>query len=358
MGLECTEHTEYDAIFIMNDPKCTLKAFDFLRIIRNIGIATPLILLHDQDFRPEISAEPGLPASGFNTVLNSSTLSQYTLSLKFSNTLKKPFTCRDICLLIDQIFYFHFMSTTTTPGSIASMPVSSNLNSQPSSEKRQCKVSRHCGKNESEIHGSAGNAFTTVPIFPSCAPPFNTMRNSDIIPNSNGTQPVASQEQVAFFDYYQQPILSFSHSGSFTHQHWSTAGNTGTMHGITMSGLSAGVAVTGTATAFTNGGVTGLEAGALNTHPTNTTASAMNAVMDFEVGDELAHETIEMDKNSNSLSMHDAKGGLTSSEDSDSCMELKSGRRNDKVGNGSQAMLRYPHHSLLSLMNVTEVQYV
>lgn len=358
MGLECTEHTEYDAIFIMNDLKCTLKAFDFLRIIRNIGISTPLILLHDQDFRPDLSTEPGLPAGGFNAGSNPNTLSQLSVSLKFSNTLKKPFTCRDICLLIDQIFYFHFMSSASTPGSITSMPVSSNLNSQPSSEKRQCKVSRHCGKNESDISTVPnGNAFTTVPIFPSCPPPFNPLRSSEVTPSLNGMQPVPSQEQVAFFDYYQQPILSFSHSGSMSHQHWSTAGNTGTMHGVTMSGVSAGVAVTGTATAFTNGGITGFDAGVLNTNPTTTTASAINAVMDYEVGETSPHESSKIIKDCNDQFMSDGKGGVTSSEDSDSYHELKSVRKTDK-GGGSQPVLRYPHHSLLSLMNVTDVQYV
>lgn len=368
MGLECTEHTEFDAIFIMNDVKCTLKAYDFLRIIRNIGMMTPLILLHDQDFRPDMSNEPGLPASGFNAPNTTSTL------LKFSNTLKKPFTCRDICLLIDQMFYFHFLSNTNTP----SMSVVSN--SQPSSEKRQCKISRHTGKNDGELSnlsntGNVNNAFATLPVFPNACPPppaFTAPRNIDVSSNSNITtmQPVSPQEQVAFFDYYQQPILSFSHSGSINnHVLWNSgAMNSGAMQGMTLSGMSAGLALTGTATAFTNGAMTGLDGGMLQNTMTTTTASAINAVMEYEAGELDNHPqsgkyTYQRNPLSTMCNNTKGGGGMTTSEEdsSDSCNESKSMRKPDMIAANSQTtttMYRHSHHSLLNMMNITDVQYV
>jgi hypothetical protein len=47
IGLECTEHTDYDAIFISSDENADLNAWDFLRLLRNIGCEIPIILLHD-----------------------------------------------------------------------------------------------------------------------------------------------------------------------------------------------------------------------------------------------------------------------------------------------------------------------
>ena len=88
MALECTEHTNFDAIFIMNDPKCTLKAFDFLRIIRNIGLSTPVILLHDHDIRLDCN-EPGFPVTGFASVNSTANHdASVPAPVKFTSTLK------------------------------------------------------------------------------------------------------------------------------------------------------------------------------------------------------------------------------------------------------------------------------
>ena len=47
IGLECSEHTDYDAIFISSNENADLNAWDFLRLLRNIGCQIPIILLHD-----------------------------------------------------------------------------------------------------------------------------------------------------------------------------------------------------------------------------------------------------------------------------------------------------------------------
>ena len=47
VGLECSEHTDYDAIFISSNENADLNAWDFLRLLRNIGCQVPIVLLHD-----------------------------------------------------------------------------------------------------------------------------------------------------------------------------------------------------------------------------------------------------------------------------------------------------------------------
>lgn len=46
IGLECTEHTDYDAIFISFFATADLSAFDFLKLLRNVGCTVPIILVH------------------------------------------------------------------------------------------------------------------------------------------------------------------------------------------------------------------------------------------------------------------------------------------------------------------------
>ena len=47
VGLECSEHTDYDAIFISPNDNGDLNAWDFLRLLRNIGSQVPIVLIHD-----------------------------------------------------------------------------------------------------------------------------------------------------------------------------------------------------------------------------------------------------------------------------------------------------------------------
>ena len=55
IGLECTEHTCYDIILINHDWENT-NAIEFVRILRNLGVQTPLIMVHS-DLCPQCMHE-------------------------------------------------------------------------------------------------------------------------------------------------------------------------------------------------------------------------------------------------------------------------------------------------------------
>lgn len=47
IAMECIEHTEYDAIFISSFLHQDISAFNFLKIVRNVGYEIPTILLRE-----------------------------------------------------------------------------------------------------------------------------------------------------------------------------------------------------------------------------------------------------------------------------------------------------------------------
>lgn len=91
LALECTEHTDYDLIFISNESSCDcLSAFDFMKILRSVNACYPIILLTDK--HKEIPSDsPGLPVVGFNTD-----------TLQFAAILQYPYTQSELRKIIFQ----------------------------------------------------------------------------------------------------------------------------------------------------------------------------------------------------------------------------------------------------------------
>mmetsp|Transcript_12314 Transcript_12314/g.16911 ORF Transcript_12314/g.16911 Transcript_12314/m.16911 type:complete len:213 (+) Transcript_12314:86-724(+) len=77
IGLECTEHTEFDAIFISSFKYADINGWDFGKILRNIGSEVPIILVEQHD---EESSFP------------SSVDQSKTFGFHFFSVLQKPYT--------------------------------------------------------------------------------------------------------------------------------------------------------------------------------------------------------------------------------------------------------------------------
>lgn len=101
-ALECTENTDYDAIFVADNLE-SLKAYDLLRILRAVGASVPVVYLLSR--REEvISLElRGLPASGFDRP-----------TFNFSGVLPTPYSCQELCSMIHSIcFKYRFDSESS-----------------------------------------------------------------------------------------------------------------------------------------------------------------------------------------------------------------------------------------------------
>jgi hypothetical protein len=84
-GLECTEHTHYDAVFIASNTASQLNALDFLRILRTVGALTPVVLMGTKD---------DLSAYG-----------EVDYGSLFSSVLLKPFSEKTLCQLVFHIVH-------------------------------------------------------------------------------------------------------------------------------------------------------------------------------------------------------------------------------------------------------------
>jgi hypothetical protein len=81
-GLECTEHTHYDAVFIASNTASQLNAMDFLRVLRTVGALTPVILMGSKGDLASYDVDYGA---------------------MFSSVLLKPFSEKSLCQLVFHI---------------------------------------------------------------------------------------------------------------------------------------------------------------------------------------------------------------------------------------------------------------
>ena len=86
LALEWSEHTNFNAIFVSSKFKVDMNAFDFLKVLRNVGAVTPIILLNESN---ELDHLLGLPPIGFSVK-----------SYNFNAVLTFPFTKRELCQVI------------------------------------------------------------------------------------------------------------------------------------------------------------------------------------------------------------------------------------------------------------------
>ena len=101
LAIEFTEHTPYNIAFISEDSQVGISAVAFVRSLRMVGSAMPIVLLREgtstsdeqaacvplEDTGPVDSQE--MPMLNFNTPSRKSEI--------FTAVLKKPFTKRDLC---------------------------------------------------------------------------------------------------------------------------------------------------------------------------------------------------------------------------------------------------------------------
>lgn len=87
IGLECTEHTCYDIILINHDWENT-NAIEFVRILRNLGVQTPLIMVHS-DLCPQCMHE-------YHAI--------------FCSFLQKPFSANALAEAIYTSLYHHIQN--------------------------------------------------------------------------------------------------------------------------------------------------------------------------------------------------------------------------------------------------------
>ena len=81
IGLECTEHTNFDIIFVQYNLE-NFGAVDMLRVLRVAGVLTPVILL---------------------TAVDEGATDENVLTLGFDGVLRKPFSPRALCNLISAV---------------------------------------------------------------------------------------------------------------------------------------------------------------------------------------------------------------------------------------------------------------
>lgn len=113
IGIECTEHSAFDLIFVSQDLKQDLSAYAFLRSLRAVGATTPIVLLISESASSESkqtvilsggrtpkvkqlldqdsNANTGLPAVGYHAPPSQE---------KFTAALHMPYTKRDLCEVI------------------------------------------------------------------------------------------------------------------------------------------------------------------------------------------------------------------------------------------------------------------
>jgi len=84
IGLECTDHTEFDVIFISSFMYSDINGWDFAKILRNIGSEVPIILVLNQDEES--------PFSSYGISADMST----TFGLYFFSVLKKKYTHEEL----------------------------------------------------------------------------------------------------------------------------------------------------------------------------------------------------------------------------------------------------------------------
>jgi hypothetical protein len=70
-GLECTEHTCFDAIIAKKESNSDSDPTAILRILRNINVNTPIILLCEKEhfLSNEVLIDPIVPSKAFNGIL-------------------------------------------------------------------------------------------------------------------------------------------------------------------------------------------------------------------------------------------------------------------------------------------------
>ena len=92
-ALECSEHTCFNAIFVSSKFNLDMNAFDFLKVLRNVGATTSVILLNESlsNDNNGLNHLSGLPPVGFSIV-----------SYNFNAVLNFPFTKRELCQILMQ----------------------------------------------------------------------------------------------------------------------------------------------------------------------------------------------------------------------------------------------------------------
>lgn len=93
-ALECSEHSCFNTIFVSSKFEQDMNAFDFLKVLRNVGASTPIILLDESansHGNNNLTHLSGLPPVGFSTI-----------SYNFNAVLNFPFTKRELCQILMQ----------------------------------------------------------------------------------------------------------------------------------------------------------------------------------------------------------------------------------------------------------------
>ncbi|KAJ1429273.1 hypothetical protein B484DRAFT_61827 [Ochromonadaceae sp. CCMP2298] len=118
IGLECTEHTPFNMIFVNEGSSSDTAPYDLLRSLRMVGSRVPVVLLSRASPQPNADAKYdtglklGLPPIGF----------QAEPGMKFTSVLKQPYTKRDLCDVIRASVF----CTQARGGSRTTSPVSKN----------------------------------------------------------------------------------------------------------------------------------------------------------------------------------------------------------------------------------------
>jgi hypothetical protein len=97
IGLECTEHTPFNMIFVNEGNAADTAPYDLLRSLRMVGSRVPVVLLararaasSNAEAKVGEGSKLGLPPIGFGA----------EPSMKFTAVLKQPYTKRDLCDVI------------------------------------------------------------------------------------------------------------------------------------------------------------------------------------------------------------------------------------------------------------------
>lgn len=96
LGLECTDHTSFDMVFVDYDESQTFHAYSFLRSLRTSGSMIPVVLLIGESIA-EGSPIDGLPAIGYDAAPTD----------RFTSCLRRPYTKRGLCEVIRSIMLPH-----------------------------------------------------------------------------------------------------------------------------------------------------------------------------------------------------------------------------------------------------------
>ena len=95
IGLECTEHTCYDLMIAKKETSRKLQfqqdlsVFDMLKVLRNVGVDTPIILLFDSTDKPDTLSKCSEMESNMNDNYPS-----------FCCAISKPFSSNDLATSI------------------------------------------------------------------------------------------------------------------------------------------------------------------------------------------------------------------------------------------------------------------